>query len=603
MSRSPDEHPEQRTRVTLVAVGVVTVALVLRGWALYPSWFYLDDLQMLDDAARTGLGTDLLLTPYDSQLMPVGRFLAWVVTTGGLVDWPLAATLTLALQLAASACCWWMVTTLVGVRWGALAPLTLYLASAMTLPAFMWWAASLNALPLQVCFFAAVAAWVRYLRGQGRRWLAVTLLVLVVALASYVKALVLFPVLAVLTLGWFVPGSPRDRVVSAARRWWPALVLGVGLATAYLTYYLVTVPQLTTDSTSSSDVAVPLAGTMLGRSLPLGLVGGPWTWSRINPPVGVVDAPGWALMLSWVVLLGLAAYLAATRVRTGRVWLLLGGSAALSYALLLVTRAPVVGSIAGLEYRYLSDVTCAAVLTLALLTMPLREGEGGTEPRADPLIALPTRRVGVVLTVALALSGTVSAVGYARIWHEDNPGRDYLRATQDSLRDGGPQDFADTVVPDDVMPGFLFPFNTTPRLLPLVVDDVSFPQVTDDLLTLAPDGAARRAFLDPATRSEPGPDGACGWRVGTGPVSIPVRRTTLDFTWWLRLGYLSSGEASMTVAAAGETAEVPVRSGLHSLFIEVEGPVSSVDLSDLTPGTTVCVDVVEVGTVQPGGPL
>ena len=51
------------------------------------------------------------------------------------LNWTLAATLTLGVQLLASAACLWMLVTLFGARWGILAPLALYLTSALSLPA------------------------------------------------------------------------------------------------------------------------------------------------------------------------------------------------------------------------------------------------------------------------------------------------------------------------------------------------------------------------------------------------------------------------------------------------------------------------------------
>ena len=54
-----------------------------------------------------------------------------------------------------------------------LAPLALYLTSGVTMPALMWWTACLNQLPIQLAFFLAVGAWVRYLRGDGLLWLSV----------------------------------------------------------------------------------------------------------------------------------------------------------------------------------------------------------------------------------------------------------------------------------------------------------------------------------------------------------------------------------------------------------------------------------------------
>lgn len=591
-----------RDLVLGAALLMVLAQLALRAWVLYPSWFYLDDFRLLDDARREGLGRPLL-DPYDSQFMPLGRALAWVVSTGGDVDWPLAVTLTLLLQLAASAACAWMLVSLVGVRWGVLAPLGLYLSSTMTLTATTWWAASLNALPLQVAFFCAVATWVRYLRTRRLRWLAATLAVAALAMLAYVKALVLLPLLALLALGWFATGGPVRRVRTVVRRYWPAVLAGAVLGGLYLAYYVTQVPQLTAenDDPLSASLVGRLADTMLARSLTVGLVGGPWRWSDANAPAGLVDAPDWSVHVAWVLLALLASYGALRRRGTGRAWLLLAASTAMSFGLLLVSRAEAVGPVAGLEYRYLADVTCAATLALALASMPLLGADQPSAPREPALlrVGLP-RRVLVAGTALVCVSGVVSSVGYASIWHRDNPGERFLRTTQAALAGSVPVPFADTAVPDSVVPGYLFPFNTTKRLLPVVVDNAVFPRVTERLAVLDDDGLPTRAEIDAVTESLPGPKAGCGWEVGAGSLRIPLEATAFDFTWWVRIGYLGTAPDVVRVTIGDQTVDAPVRQGLHDLFVNLTGEVSSVTLGGLEAGSPLCVDEIEVGLAIPG---
>src|SRR4051812_46820413 len=144
--------------------------LVFRGWALFPSWFYTDDYRLLYDARSRGLSWSYLTAPFDSQFMPVGRLVAWVVASGGTLDWTLAVSLTLLLQGIASLTCLAMLCSLFGARPGVLVLLATYLTTAMTLPATMWWAASLNQLPLQAVLFGGLTVGVRYLRTARLRW-------------------------------------------------------------------------------------------------------------------------------------------------------------------------------------------------------------------------------------------------------------------------------------------------------------------------------------------------------------------------------------------------------------------------------------------------
>lgn len=600
----PPREVAVRDLVLGAAALLISLQLGFRAWALYGSWFYLDDFQMLDDARREGLTVGFLLEPYDSQFMPVGRFLAWVVSTSGDVGWPLAASLTLVLQLAAGVACLWMLVTLFGTRWGILAPLALYLFTSISLPATMWWAASLNTIPLQIAFFCSVATWVRYLRGRDLRWLAATMAVLVLAVLAYVKSLVLFPLLAFVALAWFADGGAVVRVRHVVSRFWPAVLLGVTLGVGYLAYYTTQVPQLTAEG--SGPVRLSLAGrladNMLGQSLVVGLLGGPWHWSDINAPAGLVDSPDWAVSAAWVVLALFIGYWALCRVRTGRAWALLGGYALASYLLLLVTRAPAVGAVAGLEYRYLADVSCAAALTLGLVTVPLLGSAQASAPRSPALLrAELSSRVLLGATALVCVSGLVSSGAYAGIWHRDNPGERYLKNVRAALQGSVPVPFADTIVPNDVIPGYLYPFNTSKRLLPVVVDNATFPTVTSRLAVLADDGSVRRADIDVVTKSRPGPKPGCGWEVTTEDVRIPMERPAFDYTYWVRIGYLGTSEDIVEVTVGDQTYTAAVRKGLHDLFLNVVDEVPYVTLGGLQAGTPLCVDQIEVGPVTAGG--
>ncbi len=47
--------------------------------------------------------------------------------------------------------------------------------------------------------------------------------------------------------------------------------------------------------------------------------------------------------------------------------------------------------------------------------------------------------------------------------------------------------------------------------------------------------------------------------------------------------------------------DVSLRSGLNDLFLRVEDAFDSVRIDGVEPGTTVCVDTIEVGRTRVGG--
>ena len=90
-----------RTELHTFGLAFAREVLAFRAWALFPSWFYTDDYRLVGQARTGDLDVDYLTRPYDSQFMPVGRFLAWVLGGADQMSWSLAASMALGLQLAA----------------------------------------------------------------------------------------------------------------------------------------------------------------------------------------------------------------------------------------------------------------------------------------------------------------------------------------------------------------------------------------------------------------------------------------------------------------------------------------------------------------------
>ena len=599
-----------RERFTLDAASVHVAALVLlvaqvalRWWMLLGSWFYTDDYRLLAQARGQTLDLGYLTSPFDSQFMPVGRLVAWVVGSTGetATSWGTATAFTLLFSTLASLACWWMLVTVFAARLEVLALFAIYLFSAISAPALMWWAAGLNQLPLQVVWFAAVAAWVHYLRSRRVRWLATTTVVLAVGLLCYVKTLLVLPALVLLALGYFTTGSLRTRAVDTGRRYWPAAVAGGTLTALYLAYYVAAVPQPFIEQDRGAGLVGGLADTMLGTSFASSAVGGPWGWDTSNPPTGYADPPSWALSLAWLALVGVVLLGALLRCRTGRAWLLLALSLAGAYALLLTTRAPVAGASIGLEMRYLTETVCALVLALGLAWLPVPGAVESSELRDRPLVAFaPTRALVGILTCAYLVGAVASTVSYARIWHTDNPGAAYLQRVAAAVDTAGSMDLTGGPVPSNVMPGFSFPYNTLESLVPLYTARADFPLISQKLHSVAGDGTVAPTLIDPAVTSVEGPREDCGWRVGARGRSVPLQGGTFDVYWWLRIGYLSSQRTPITVTAGDVSRDAIINPGLGSLYVQATGEFDAIEVSGLAPGTTLCVDVVEVGTPVAG---
>jgi len=592
--------PDTPRLVLVAAVALVAAHGGFRAWALFGSWFYTDDYRLLYDARQSPLDWAYAATPFDNQFMPLGRAIAWLVSQSGQVNWPLAASITLALQLLASLAMVWMLVTLFGPRWGILGPLALYLTCAVTMPALMWWAASLNQLPLQVVFFLAVGSGVRYARTRALSWLVICLAVLALGLLAYVKTLLVVGIVAYLVVVYFSAGGVAARVREVLTTYRLAALTTLLGSVAFAVYYSVHVPSIF--QRPSAELAADLASSLVGTSLATGLMGGPWRWDTSNPPTGYADPPLWSIIAAWLLLAIVVSVILLRRRGSLPAWALLVAYVVAAYVLVLVSRAPVAGADIGYEYRYLTDVIPVAAACLGLATMRLLEAPHSSEPREEPLLTVAPRTDAVCALVGIVgLSGVASSAAYVRIWHHDNPGDAYTHRIMATLGGRGSVDLADQIVPAAVIPPFSAPANTTSRLVPLLVDNARFPTQTDRLVVLTDEGEARLALIDVAVASPGGPVDGCGWPIEATTVEIPLEGATFDYQWWVRMGYLGADEGSMEVRAGDTTVTVPVHSGLHNAYLRADGQIGSVTVTtdDLT---NVCVDTVEVGLPVPGDP-
>jgi hypothetical protein len=581
-----------------VAVGLVVAQTCFRAWALLPSWFYTDDYRLLMDAEATPLGLGAVLKPFDSQFMPAGRLFSYAVAAGGELNWPLAAVLTLVLSTAASLACLYMLVTVFGAGWASTGLLALYLSTTLNVPALMWWAAALNQVGPQACFFLAVAWWFRYLRTGRTTWAVAALAAVALALTFYVKALLFLPVLAFLAIAYHQRGGLRERVSGALRDHWRVVLPSSVIAAAFVAWYSTSVEQAYAGSQASQVGEV--ANAMLGRAMPTGLLGGPWQWWNTNPPIVIADPADFATHASWVVLALAIAYTCLRRANAWSGWVLIAGYALLDFLLLATSRGQEYGAFAGLDYRYLTDLAPVAVLGVGLAVLRLPGAPSGSVERERPLLLIEVpRRLLVAGTAVVCVGGVTSTIGYVDFWHEANPGDPYVHNLMAEIEPTGTYDLVNQVMPTTVMPSYSAPLNQTERFTALLAGDIRFPDVSADLRLVDPSGHVVPAVLQPAILSQPGPREGCGWLVRSSDTAVPLGAEAFDFGWWLEISYLSGSDTTLAVTAGDTTHEVPFERGLGRVMMHVTGQFDEVVLepAEGAEDAAVCIDKIEVGDV------
>lgn len=600
--RVADDRGIPTTFVIPAAVALVVASVGLRAWMLFPSWFLLDDFHFLDTGRIDRPTVDYLIEPYNGNLMPGGRVIAWVVAHTGLVNWTTVAISSLTFHAAAALAAVWMLVTLFGRRPMILVPLLVYLSSAMATPSLVWWSAALNQLPLHVSYFLAITAWVQYVRTRSFTWLFLTLAAVAGGLFFWVKAILILPVLAFLAVAYFARGSAWSRISSTIRRYPWALVLSSALAAGYLAVYVTHTPDQSNRFTPA--LAVELIGTMAGRAFGTTAVGGPWVWDNFAPPTAYAGPPDGAVTAAWIVITLVVVYLWLRRERTLRAWVMLVGYVAALVVLLLTSRAPSFGAGIGMELRYIADGLIVLVLALGLATMPVVGAVESSEPRADPLLAraAPGWLTGALVAV-VAIGGIVSSVQYAHIWHTQNASEQYMLRVKAQLDARGPTDLAPQIAPEEVFSSLAAPANSTSYFLPLLSAQARFPDVSTALTMVSPQGDLRRARIDDVITSAPGPVKNCGWKVTSRTTTVPLSGNAFDFVWWIRIPYLASESSPLTITLGDTEVVTSTRSGLHDLYLRVEDTFDRITFSGIDEGVTVCLDTIEVGGPVPGDPL
>lgn len=598
------ESSQQRQAIPLpvdyvapVGLALVVAHLLFRTWALSENWFFYDDYYLIQEGASPSALSELL-QPYNGHLMPGARLVAWLLAENGGLVWGLAGAVTLAIQAAAAGGALWMLLTLFGRRWGVLVPLALYLSTAFTMPSMIWWSVAVTALPTQVAFLWGVGCWVQYLRTLAGVWLVATIGAVGFGLFFDVRGILVVPVLVFITLAYFSSGSFVTRLGGLIRVW-PGVLVGGAVSLAYVVAYRTYVPQPFNESSWSTLGA--MATNMVTRAIPAGLLGGPWVW---RDDLLVASPPAWVAWTSTALVLAVPVVVWLRRHRTLRAWVPTVFLVVTILVLVSMSRAPVLGTVLGLDYRFFAEVSCAVVLGIGLACMELQGATESSVPRSAPR---PRVMPPVWLTGALAgtvvASGLYSGTSYALTFSERNASHEFFDAAVADIDRFGNIDLVDQPLSPQVMDTLFYPFNTTSNLLPMMTEHARFPRSTQLLAALGDDGHLRTARVTDSVVSRPGPQEGCGWRVTSPGRTIPLTARAFEYSWWLKIGYLSSRDSPLRVTAGDTTVDAMVLAGLNNLYVQVDGGFDSIRLDGVAGDTTVCVDNIVVGRAEPGDPL
>ncbi|MBB3038706.1 hypothetical protein [Hoyosella altamirensis] len=589
------------------ALALIVAGLVLRGWVLSRGSFYWDDFILIGRAAEFPLfSADLLFHDHDGHFMPLTFAAAWLLTAVAPLEWWAAAASLLILQLLASLAVLRLLVVLLGWRPVLYVPLTFFLLSPLTLPAFAWWAAGLNALPLQAALAWVTADTVRLIETRRRRYAVSALVVFLIALLFFEKAAVVpFAAFAVALLWVWVAQKPREAGASRANLF--AFVARGGrelwIGSAVVLLWWIPVYSMAVSRDVGFD-GLESAGTILNRTFTDSLIptlfGGPWTWERWLPSTPWAAAPQWATVVGWA---ALAAIVGGSIVLKRHVIPVF----AFVFAYILLATIPVLILRAGPDtapelvqsLRYLAEtsVIIAAAIALVLIA-PRRKG---LDVRWHP-----GRKAAAVAVAAFTFSSVWSTVTFSQVWSE-NPSREYLANLRGATATDAPVQLLDQEVPWNLLSPVTFPQNMASRVLAPLDDRVQFGPVVSELRMVDDRGRLVAAEVWWNRAIPQGPDPECGYRISpAAPVAVPLGGGMFEHGWTAQLNYFSNAPGELTVAfdsIAGERSavSVPIEEGLNTAYVRLVGGAESLLFTTPTPGIEICLGSGPVGVAAHAG--
>ena len=582
--------------VARTAAALIAVQLVVRAVLAFRGYFYWDDLILTGRAGTQGLlSPAYLFDDHDGHVMPGAFLVAGGITRLAPLNWIGPAISLVVLQLLASLALLRALHVILGWR-PLLLPLTFALFTPLGVPAYAWWAAALNSLPMLAALAWVCADAVLLVRTGNQQYAVTGLLVYFGGLLFFEKAAVI-PFVAFTIAALHAHVTSTGSVVEVWRRGVRLWVSALAVTAGWIAVYLVVVDQ----KRWSFDVAMTwdLLSRSVTRGIVPGLVGGPWDWQRWAPASPWATPPVAVMVLGWLALAVVVAVSFIRKQRIGPVWLVaVGYAVACQIPIYLMRSSRFTALELAQTLRYLPDLVVVLALLLAVgLCAPNRE-------RSAWLDASRARTVVTVCaTAAFVASSLYSTATFLASWR-DNPAQPYLQNARAGLAAANATSSApllDQEVDPLVLQRVAWPENLVSHMFALLPDRPEFASTTTDLRMLDVSGHVVDAKVTWVRSIVPGPAPQCGYLVQPDfPVSMRLDGPLLPADWTAEINYLANSDGSMTMALSeGTETKVPVRPGLNRVFVRLPGAGDAIKVRANTASLSVCIAAGPVGFVAP----
>ncbi|MFM9034408.1 MAG: hypothetical protein ACKOQ4_08990 [Mycobacterium sp.] len=586
--------------VAVAAAALIGLQLAVRAVLAFGGYFYWDDLILVGRAGTQPLlSPSYLFTDHDGHVMPAAFLVGGVITRLAPLVWAWPALSLVVMQLLASLALLRALWAILGWRPVLLAPLCFALFTPLGVPAFAWWAAALNYLPMVAALAWVCADAVLLVRTGSRRYAVTGVLVFVAGLLFFEKSAVIpFAAFTVAALLAYVRGESNP-VAEVWRRGRPLWLATLAITAGWVALYLVVVNQ----KRWSSDITMTwdLLCRSVTHGIVPGLVGGPWQWQRWAPASPWAVPPVAVMVLGWAALAAAVAVSMVRKRRIGAVWLAAAGYAVACQVPIYLMRS---SAFTALELaqtlRYLPDlVVMLALLAAVGLNAPNR-------PAASWLDASARRRsVLMALGLGFLASSLFSTATFLTSWR-DNPTKSYLTNAIRGLsaaRAASPAPMLDQEVDPLILQRVVGPQNLASHLFALIADRPEFAGSTARLRMLDSGGRVVDAQVTWVRRIPAGPQPRCGYLIQPDTtVRMPLDGPLLPAEWTAEINYLANTEGSLVFSLpVGPENRVAVKPGLNRVYVRLSGAGDAITVRAATAALSVCLASGPVGHLAPAG--
>lgn len=603
----------------ILAVQLFGQAFVLAGRS-----FYWDDFIIAGRVYDYPIfSRDFLFHNHDGHMAPLSFLTQALVNQAATWQWWLPFAIMVVLKATFTIVTARCLELIAGRTWVSWFNLAIIAWTPLILTSSTWWSAAINALPFHIVLIVYLTLSIKYtLRQQEAPSLKAVVganALLLIALGFFEKSLQIVPltILLVACIAYMERRSPHGILRRGRVLWGSSLVISA----LWMMFYF-----FATDSSNrhiADKPSMELFFKGLGQIFS-GMAGGPWMWDRWMPGQPFAVAPSGLVAVGGILLLLVSASMIGRDYRGWAPWVVACLHIFMSLMIIVLFRSgDNTSGVLAQTLHYYADVAIVIGLCIAISC-------AGNPPPEEAAAPLPARsRIFILmLGFVLAVSTTISVVGYRNAWKDDRAA-EWLKSTKASLsalkkqQDADPQgannidyNLIDQPVPYEILMPVTAPENMYAHIFHQYRDRPEFARYTGKGRMFNENGSLVDAHVAEVSTLIPGEVEQCGHRIEIGQdghtqVELPLSSIIKLGDWVFEFNSTASETMNVRLSlpnpfeteeqTLGGSTVVPIDNSLKPRLVQISGGGNTLRLTieKATPGATICVGSGAIGPLVP----